>query len=101
MMIDFNLAQQQKFATFAQKIMAEPLDYVDFYSVSDFYKVPWLNHLPYGTTLAVSGLDDGALSFYVALKFKQQFLNIDIQENQILLNFQDDQMRKYFKKVIR
>ena len=85
MMIDFNLAQQQKFATFAQKIMSEPLDYVDFDSVSDFYKVPWLNHLPFGTTWAVSGLDDGALSFYVALKFggvsksmlKQSRLNFD------------------------
>ena len=42
MIIDFHQAQLQKFIALAMKIEAEPELYLQFDSVSDFYKVDWL-----------------------------------------------------------
>ncbi len=89
MIIDFVQIQKQKFEVFANKIMAEPTRYVDFESISDFYKVTWLNHFPKGTTWYVSGLDDGADDFYIQIEYQGLYFQIDVQSHSILFTFQN------------
>jgi hypothetical protein len=50
MLIDFVQIQKQKFEDLAQNIVDRPEKYLDFDSVSDFYKAQWLNDFPQGTT---------------------------------------------------
>lgn len=80
MIIDFMQIQKLKFDELAQKIMAEPQRFIDFESVSDFYKADWLEALPKGTTWAVSGLDNGSDDFYIYLEFKDRFLSIEVND---------------------
>lgn len=77
MMINFTQAQLQKFDTLAQKIENQPHQYIDFDSVSDFYKVSWLNDFPQGTVWTATGLDDGAEEFYALIEYKNHFLKIE------------------------
>lgn len=82
MMIDFIEIQKQKFDLVVQKIMAEPQKYVDFDSVSDFYKSTWLDDFPKGTVWTVSGLDDGAEEFDIYIEFRNHYLLISIHSFQ-------------------
>ena len=50
MLIDFRQAQLGLFIELAWKIQAQPQQYLQLDSVSDFYKVIWLNDFPKGTT---------------------------------------------------
>jgi hypothetical protein len=79
MLIDFIQIQKQKFEALALDIIAEPERYLDFDSVSDFYKVQWLNDFPQGTTWIVSGLDNGAEEFCIQIEYKDHFLFIEVQ----------------------
>ena len=54
MIIDFHQAQLQKFIALAMKIEAEPELYLQFDSVSDFYKADWLQAFPAGTEYYLS-----------------------------------------------
>ena len=80
MIIDFIEIQTQKFNEIVQKIMAEPKKYLDFDSVSDFYKSTWLDQLPKGTTWTVSGLDDVAEEFDIYIEYRNHYLSIHIQD---------------------
>ena len=93
MIIDFIQIQQSKFESLVCTIMADPDQYVNFDSVSDFYKVEWLNLLPQGTTWAVSGLDDGADEFYIQIQHKDLSFNIDVLSVSVLLNFKNSLVR--------
>lgn len=77
MIIDFQQAQLQKFMALAMKIEAQPELYVQFDSVSDFYKADWLQDFPNGTTWYVSGLDDGADEFHVVIDYSQILKTIE------------------------
>lgn len=63
MLIDFRQVQLDKFLQLATQIVENPADYLQFDSVSDFYKATWLDDFPIGTTWYASGLDDGAEIF--------------------------------------
>jgi len=76
MIIDFQQAQLQKFMALAMKIEAEPELYLQFDSVSDFYKVAWLQDFPPGTQYYVSGLDDGADEFHAVISYGDAQLKI-------------------------
>lgn len=89
MILNLVIYKQQQFDAVAQKIMAEPAKYIDFNSVSDFYKAAWLKDFPQGTQVSATGLDDGAVEFYAVVQFKQQYLKFDIKENHSTLCFQD------------
>ena len=89
MILNLVLYKQQQFDEVAQKIMAEPTKYIDFNSVSDFYKAAWLKDFPQGTQVSATGLDDGAEEFYAVVQFKQQYLKFDIKESHSILSFQD------------
>ncbi|MFK8984213.1 hypothetical protein [Acinetobacter seifertii] len=89
MILNLVIYKQQQFDAVAQKIMAEPTKYIDFNSVSDFYKVAWLKDFPQGTQVSATGLDDGAEEFYAVVQFKQQYLKFDIKENYSTLCFHD------------
>ncbi|MBD0445599.1 hypothetical protein RFH95_13965 [Acinetobacter nosocomialis] len=89
MILNLVIYKQQQFDAMAQKIMAEPAKYIDFNSVSDFYKVAWLKDFPQGTQVSATGLDDGAEEFYAVVQFKQQCLKFDIKESYSILSFQD------------
>ncbi|ONN49818.1 hypothetical protein AC056_09465 [Acinetobacter genomosp. 33YU] len=89
MILNLVIYKQQQFDAVAQKIMAEPTKYIDFNSVSDFYKAAWLKDFPQGTRVSATGLDDGAQEFYAVVQFKQQYLKFDIKENYSTLCFQD------------
>lgn len=80
MIIDFIEIQKQKFDGIVQRIMAEPEKYLDFDSISDFYKSTWLDQLPKGTTWTVSGLDDGAEEFDIYIEYRNHYLSIHIQD---------------------
>lgn len=71
MLIDFHEAQLRKFLQLAHKIEAEPSLYVQFDSVSDFYKATWLRDFPQGTVYYASGLDDGAEEFDAVIQYRQ------------------------------
>lgn len=89
MILNLVIYKQQQFDAVAQKIMAEPAKYIDFNSVSDFYKAAWLKDFPQGTQVSATGLDDGAQEFYAVVQFKRQYLKFDIKENYSTLCFQD------------
>ncbi|MCG8285945.1 hypothetical protein MID07_15120 [Acinetobacter seifertii] len=89
MILNLVIYKQQQFDAVAQKIMAEPTKYIDFNSVSDFYKAAWLKDFPQGTQVSATGLDDGAQEFYAVVQFKRQYLKFDIKENYSTLCFQD------------
>ena len=89
MILNLVIYKQQQFDAVAQKIMAEPTKYIDFNSVSDFYKAAWLKDFPQGTRVSATGLDDGAEEFYAVVQFKQQYLKFDSKENYSTLCFQD------------
>lgn len=76
MLIDFKDSQLQKFIQIATQIEQAPHLYLDFESVSDFYKAPWLNDFPKGTEWATSGLDDGADEFDAVIYYASATLNI-------------------------
>lgn len=69
MLIDFRQAQLDRFIELARKIQAQPQQYLQFDSVSDFYKATWLNDFPKGTTWYTSGLDDGADEFEAVIYY--------------------------------
>lgn len=89
MILNLVIYKQQQFDAMAQKIIAEPEKYIDFNSVSDFYKAAWFKEFPQGTQVSATGLDDGAEEFYAVVQFKQQYLKFDIKENHSTLSFQN------------
>ena len=97
MIIDFVQIQKQKFEELVEKIMAQPEQYLDFDSVSDFYKAPWLDHFPQGTRWSTSGLDDGAEEFCIQIKYRELIFNIEIQSTSIGLKFNSKTIRVYKK----
>ena len=97
MIIDFVQIQKQKFEELVEKIMAQPEQYLDFDSVSDFYKAPWLDHFPQGTRWSTSGLDDGAEEFCIQIKYRELIFNIEIQSTSIGLKFNSKNIRVYKK----
>lgn len=76
MLIDFRQAQLNRFIQLGQKIQAQPQQYLQFDSVSDFYKATWLDDFPKGTTWYTSGLDDGADEFEAVICFAEAKLII-------------------------
>ncbi|MCT9979931.1 hypothetical protein M2R48_16470 [Acinetobacter sp. I-MWF] len=97
MIIDFVQIQKQKFEELVEKIMAQPEQYLDFDSVSDFYKAPWLDHFPQGTRWSTSGLDDGAEEFCIQIKYRELVFNIEIQSTFIRLKFNSKSISIYKK----
>lgn len=95
MIIDFVQIQKQKFEELVEKIMAQPEQYLDFDSVSDFYKVQWLDQFPQGTIWSTSGLDDGAEEFCIQIKYRELIFNIEIQSASIGLKFNSKNIRTY------
>lgn len=89
MILNLVIYKQQQFDTAAQKIIAEPAKYIDFNSVSDFYKAAWLKDFPQGSQISATGLDDGAEEFYAVVQFKQQYLKLDIKESLSAMIFKD------------
>jgi len=89
MLLSLDVYKQQQFDRIAAKIMAEPKQYCEFSSVSDFYSAVWLKEFPKGITVSATGLDDGAEEFYAVVQFKEQCLKFDIKENHSTLSFQD------------
>ncbi|AWL29671.1 hypothetical protein DJ533_14385 [Acinetobacter defluvii] len=77
MLIDFISIQKNKFQILAKKIQAQPERFIDFDSVSDFYKATWLNDFPTGTTWAVTGLDNGADEFDILIEYRDLYLRIE------------------------
>lgn len=80
MLIDFIEYQKQQFDKMAAQIVAHPEQYIDFDSVSDFYKAHWLSDFPQGTTWSASGLDDGAEYFYALIRYKNHYIKINVNE---------------------
>ena len=82
MIINFTAYQLQKFEDIAKKIKQFPEQYLNFDSVSDFYKAAWLEEFPQGTTWIATGLDNGAEDFYALIEYKYYF--IKIQKNHLV-----------------
>lgn len=82
MIINFQQAQRQKFITLAMKIEAQPELYLQFDSVSDFYKADWWQDCPHGVECYVSGLDDGADAFYAVIAYGEVELQISCGDRQ-------------------
>ncbi|MGL3044155.1 hypothetical protein ACSJMR_03575 [Acinetobacter pecorum] len=82
MIIDFHQVQLQKFMALAMKIEAVPELYLQFESVSDFYKADWLQAFPSGTEYFASGLDDGAEEFYAVICYGEMQLRISCGQAQ-------------------
>ena len=61
-------------------VYIEEGEYIDFDSVSDFYKAHWLSKFPQGTTWSASGLDDGAEYFYALITYKNHYIKINVNE---------------------
>ncbi|MEJ2898760.1 hypothetical protein [Acinetobacter sp. NS-4] len=76
MLIDFTQYQLYRFDELAGRIQAEPEKYLNFDSVSDFYKAVWLQDFPQGTTWTATGLDDGAEQFDAIIEYRGHFLRI-------------------------
>ncbi|MGK9154173.1 hypothetical protein [Acinetobacter radioresistens] len=76
MLTDFIQTQEQQFFRVAEKIMNEPERYLQFDSISDFYKAVWLVEFPKGTVWSASGLDDGAEEFYAIIEYRKYTLNM-------------------------
>lgn len=77
-MIDFIAAQLAKFDAVAEKIQTHPELYLQFDSVSDFYKAEWLEEFPKGTTWMCSGLDDGAEHFDAVIMYRNRRFKIAV-----------------------
>lgn len=77
MIIDMKQQKIKKFAEIANKIKDDPAFYLQFDSVSDFYKADWLAEFPHGTTWVCSGLDDGAEDFYAVIQLYDHCLYLD------------------------
>ena len=91
MIIDFKCSQLQKFDDLAQKIVENPECYIQFDSVSDFYKVEWLADFPVGTQWFCSGLDDGAEFFDIVIQYQNHQLNISVTtELEVQLKIRDE-----------
>lgn len=75
----FYMKQEQikKFDELAFEIKKNPALYVQFDSVSDFYKAKWLDDFPKGTTWSCTGLDDGAEQFYALIQLYDHYLTIN------------------------
>ncbi|OTG65555.1 hypothetical protein [Acinetobacter silvestris] len=84
MLIDFIEYQQQQFDEMASRILAEPEKYLQFDSVSDFYKAQWLDDFPQGTVWIATGLDDGAEQFDAIIRYKNHYLEIYHAQNTTL-----------------
>lgn len=80
MLLSLDAFKQQKFDQMAAKIMADPDMYLDFDSVSDFYKAVWLDEFPQGTIWSATGLDDGAEQFYAVIEYGDHYLYISRTE---------------------
>lgn len=91
MLLNLDEYKQQQFDDAATKMIAAPKKYLNFESVSDFYKAQWLDQFPVGTTVSATGLDDGAEEFCAVLQFKQQYLKFDVQFDRIILNYKNKQ----------
>ncbi|MBN6539766.1 hypothetical protein [Acinetobacter pittii] len=89
MLLSLEVYKQQQFDQMATKIMAEPKQYCEFNSVSDFYNAAWLKKFPQGSQISATGLDDGAEEFYAIIQFKEQYLKFDIKENNSTIIFKD------------
>jgi len=89
MLLSLDVYKQQQFDQIAAKIMAEPKQYCEFSSVSDFYNAAWLTDFPQGSQISATGLDDGAEEFYAIIQFKKQYLKFDIKEHHSILIFQN------------
>ena len=81
MIIDFKQMQLKKFDDLALRIMAMPEQYIQFDSVSDFYKATWLSDFPQGTQWCCSGLDDGAEQFDAVIYYGSHYLNIHVSDD--------------------
>lgn len=64
----------------AQKIQDQPNHYLNFDSVSDFYKAPWLAEFPQGTTWLATGLDNGADEFYAKIGYQHYSLMVHVHD---------------------
>ena len=80
MLIDFVQHQLKQFDEMASRIQAAPEDYINFDSVSDFYKAEWLKDFPKGSIWTATGLDDGAEQFYAIIEYRNHFLSISCCE---------------------
>ncbi|ENV34836.1 hypothetical protein [Acinetobacter gerneri] len=85
MLIDFNQFQFKKFDEMVSRIKAHPQDYIDFDSVSDFYKADWLAAFPQGTTWFATGLDNGAEEFYAQIEYRHKKLTIHVKTGEIAI----------------
>lgn len=77
MIIDMKQAQIKKFDDLATQVKNNPAVYVQFDSVSDFYKASWLDEFPKGTVWSCTGLDDGAEEFYALIYYYDHYLSIN------------------------
>ena len=77
--LDFNHHQLAKFDALAAKIQTDPERYLNFDSVSDFYKATWLDEFPRGTTWSCTGLDDGADEFDARIQYRHRVLKITVR----------------------
>ena len=84
MLIDFTQYQLHRFDELAAQIQAEPEKYLNFDSVSDFYKAAWLQDFPQGTTWTATGLDDGAEQFDAIIEYRGHFLSICCAEKIVI-----------------
>lgn len=80
MIIDFRQQQLQRFDDLAHTIIENSEQYLQFDSVSDFYKAEWLLQFPSGTDWACTGLDDGAEQFYAVIRYQNRVLSINALE---------------------
>ncbi|MEF9955733.1 MAG: hypothetical protein RSA22_02290 [Acinetobacter sp.] len=76
MVVNLMAYKQEQFDQIAAKILADPDSYLQFDTVSDFYKAPWLEQFPQGTNWSATGLDDGAEQFYAVIEYEQHILSI-------------------------
>ena len=76
MLIDFIQSQLTQFDEMAARIQAAPEKYINFDSVSDFYKAKWLDDFPKGTTWSATGLDDGAEEFDAVIEYRDHYIRI-------------------------
>ena len=89
MIIDINEHKYKQFHDVAEKLKQYPELYLDFDSVADFFKAPFLAEFPEGTTWSATGLDDGAEQFDAVIQFKACKIRISKTE-QISVDIPDD-----------
>lgn len=81
MIIDFTVAQCQRFHAIAQRIKEAPDIYLNFEDIADFYQAKFLDEFPQGTSITVLGLDDGAEYFDVVICYQHCFIKISKTEH--------------------